>query len=358
MATIIDQTRPDQTRPDHDHPIVRNSSLELLRIIAMLMIIGHHIYRHGEFDFPVNIITINKLWTQFLLIGGNLGNNIFVLISGYFLVKSYGVKWLKLFNLWIRAFFWAVSIYLLFVFFGIEIPSIRTLLRVMCPITKPINWFIATYFVMYLVHPYVNIFLRSLTRGEYKKFIASVFIYWSIIPMITKSNFQANALINFICIYSLAGYVRLWADDFGSRKYIFFGALFALANFFLVILVDIVAMKYNHFTVYTEYFLGMMRPFTVLSSLCMFIGFKHFKISSRAINLIASATLGVYLTHENEFVRKSFLWQDIFHMAQLKDSPYLIPYTLVAIVIVYIVCTLIELLRSKIFSTFSRAKLS
>lgn len=344
------------TRPDHF--ITRNSSLELLRVVAMLMIIGHHIYRHGKFDFPVNVITANKLWTQFLLLGGNIGNNIFVLISGYFLVKSSGVKWHKLFNLWIRAFFWAVSIYWLFVYFGMESPAVKTALRVMLPITKPANWFIAVYFVMYLVHPYVNILLRSFTRDEYRKFLASVFIYWSIIPMLTKSNFQANNLIDFICIYSLAGYVRLWADNFGSRKYIFYGALFTLVNFLLVILVDLATMKNVSFEIYTEYFLKMMRPFTILSSFCIFIGFKHIKINSRVINLAASATFGVYLLHENEFIRENFLWQDIFHIAQLRDSPYLIPYSIAAIVIVHIVCTIIELLRSKIFSTLSRGRLS
>ena len=324
----------------------------------MLMIIGHHIYRHGKFDFPISIITVNKLWTQFLVIGGNLGNNIFVFISGYFLVKSCGVKWHKLFNLWLKTFFWAVLIYGLFIFFGMEHPTIKTAVRVMMPITHPANWFISTYFVMYLIHPYVNILLRSFTRGEYRKFLASVFIYWSIIPMFTKSNFQGSSLVNFICLYSLAGYIKLWADDFGNRKYVIFGAIFALVNFFLVILVDLAAMKNEYFAIYTEYFLGMLMPFTVLSSLCIFIGFKHFNISSRAVNIAASATLGVYLLHENEFIRENFLWQDIFRIASLKDSSYLIPYSLIAVLIVYIFCTVIELTRSRVFKALSRGRLS
>lgn len=349
-------TKSDQTRPDYS--ITRNSSIELLRIVAMLMIIGHHIYRHGKFDFPVDVITVNKLWLQFLLIGGNLGNNIFVLISGYFLVKSSGVKYRKLFNLWVRAFFYAVLIYWLFVFSGLEIFSPLTALRVMLPITKPRNWFVSTYFVMYLVHPYVNILLHSFTRDEYRKFLASVFIYWSVIPIMTNSNFQGSLLTDFICIYSLAGYIRLWADDFGSRKYIIFGALFALVNFLLVVLVDLAALQNAFFARYTEYFLGMMRPFTVLSALCMLIGFKSLKIKSKAVNVIATATLGVYLLHENEFIRENFLWQDIFHIAQLRDNPYLIPYSLVALVVVYIACTVIELARSKAFRILSGGRLS
>ena len=348
-----------------NHPATRNSSLELLRIAAMMMIIGHHIYRHGNFDFPADVLSVNKLWVQFLLSTANIGNNIFVIISGYFLIKSSGVKWLKAFGLWVRAFFYAVSIYFLFVWAGMAEFDMKTALRVMCPVTRPANWFIATYFVMYLIHPYVNAMLHSFSREDYRKYLVSVFIFWSIIPMLTNSDFQGNPLISFICLYSLGGYIRLWADSFGDRKYIMYGALSALGNFFLMAVLEFAAMRIEPLRnfaaghpLFVEYLFDMMRPLPVLSALFLFIGFKRVRINSRAINIAASATLGVYLIHENEFVRENFLWQDIFRMSSFTDSPYLIPYSLAAIIIVYISCTLIDLLRSKIFRALSRGRLS
>jgi len=48
----------------------RISNIELLRIIAMLAIVSGHFAGHGNFDFPIKEITLNRLWVQFLRGGG------------------------------------------------------------------------------------------------------------------------------------------------------------------------------------------------------------------------------------------------------------------------------------------------
>ena len=63
-------------------PAKRKSNFELLRILAMLRIIGHHFSVHGDAVFATDVLTVNRLWMQCIEIGGKLGVNIFVLISG------------------------------------------------------------------------------------------------------------------------------------------------------------------------------------------------------------------------------------------------------------------------------------
>ena len=90
----------------------------------------------------------------------------------------------------------------------------------------------------------------------------------------------------------------------------------------------------------------------------MLIGFNSLKIPhSKIINLLASATFGVYLIHDNNFVRP-FLWHKVFMNASFQNSPYLIPYSIGVILLVYVVCTLIELTRSRIFKMLSSGYLS
>lgn len=350
MSAIINQTRPD-------HSIVRNSSFELLRIVAMFMIVAHHFSVHGGFDFPADSMTLNHLWQQFILMGGGLGNGIFVAISGYFLINSAGLNLRRLFNLWARIFFYSVAIYLLFLFVGHEAFSLKRFLKALMPITKAQWWFASAYFVMYLIHPYVNKLLHSFTREEYRKFLLAVFLYWSIIPALTKSDFGANATINFVCMYSLAGYVRLYPEDFRKRNYILYGLAFIGINFLSAIVINVVS-KFSVFTMHGGYFFGMMRPFTVLAVLSLMLFFRGLNIpNSKIINAIASATFGVYLIHDNNLVRP-FLWHDLFRNASFQDSPYLIPYSLAVIMAVYISCTVIELIRSRIFRALSHGKLS
>lgn len=70
-----------------------------------------------------------------------------------------------------------------------------------------------------------------------------------------------------------------------------------------------------------------------------------FKIKHhRWINIAASATFGVYLIHDNNYMRH-FLWIDFFNNANYQDSLLLIPYSIIVVIMVYVSCTAIELLR-------------
>ena len=97
---------------------------------------------------------------------------------------------------------------------------------------------------------------------------------------------------------------------------------------------------------------------TIAAALCLLAGFRGLNIPySKLINTIASATFGVYLIHDSNLVRP-FLWLEVFRNASFQDSSYLIPYSVAVILIVYLVCTLLELVRSKIFMVISRGGLS
>ena len=61
----------------------RESGVEALRIVCMLLIIVHHMVYHGNaMSSPV---LGNKVLSRFLFVGGQTGVNCFVLITGYFL---------------------------------------------------------------------------------------------------------------------------------------------------------------------------------------------------------------------------------------------------------------------------------
>ena len=91
--------------------IERKSNFELLRIIAMFMIIFHHISVHSNFN---NLTTTNLLYLKFIQIGGKIGVNIFVLISGYFLINTERIKINKIFKLWGQMLFYSLLIYIVF----------------------------------------------------------------------------------------------------------------------------------------------------------------------------------------------------------------------------------------------------
>ena len=55
---------------------IRQSNIELLRIIVMILIVACHFATHGGFVFAHNHITIPQLWWHVLELGGNFGTDV------------------------------------------------------------------------------------------------------------------------------------------------------------------------------------------------------------------------------------------------------------------------------------------
>lgn len=64
----------------------RNSNIEALRIISILLIICHHYVIHG-FSEVENISMMNQYLLGILSLGGKLGVTCFILISGYYMIN-------------------------------------------------------------------------------------------------------------------------------------------------------------------------------------------------------------------------------------------------------------------------------
>lgn len=51
----------------------RDSSFELLRIVAMFSIVAYHFAVHGGFHYNSNVLSIPRIWLCFLSMGGEYG---------------------------------------------------------------------------------------------------------------------------------------------------------------------------------------------------------------------------------------------------------------------------------------------
>ena len=121
----------------------------------------------------------------------------FLMLSGYFLIKSRGVNFRKLFALWLRIFFYSFVLFFVSAYLGASSFSWHSMAGCLMPIIQGQWWFASTYFVMYLLHPYMNILLLSMSREECRKFLLCLFICWVMIPTIFKTSFQSSGLTNF-----------------------------------------------------------------------------------------------------------------------------------------------------------------
>lgn len=81
----------------------RQSNIELLRIIAMMLIVMHDLCLYA---WPANTILPVEILRNLLIPSGKIGVDIFVLISGYFLSRG-SIHFLSIVKLLFQAWFYA-----------------------------------------------------------------------------------------------------------------------------------------------------------------------------------------------------------------------------------------------------------
>lgn len=327
----------------------RNSSIELLRIISMVMIMFHHFAYHGNFEWNYNEITIPHLWYNFILMGGKVGVNIFVLISGFFLIENterlFQPK--KLLKFWGQVVFYSITTYFLSIVLQINNFDIKQIIKICFPITYPGWWFASTYFMLYLIHPFLNKLLHDLKKNVYQYLILLLVLCWSIIPTLTTQLFESNSLLWFITLYVIAGYAKIYGfnERLKSKHYFFLFLIVLVCSYLISVSFLVLGTKRNELAVHAIDFFGMERFPILLMALFLFMTFAKLKIKyNKWINVIASATFGVYLIHDSSYIRY-YIWWNIFKINQYQESLFLIPYSILVVFIIYVLCTGIEMVR-------------
>ena len=93
----------------------RNSSIELLRLLSMLMIVSFHLCVGNRYDwFLAQPPTPTKVAYQFLMGGGWVGNFIFFTISIWFLLDRQNTLKSSLKRIWIlerELLFWSLALF-------------------------------------------------------------------------------------------------------------------------------------------------------------------------------------------------------------------------------------------------------
>lgn len=328
-------------------PALRNSAVELLRIVAMLMIVLSHICYHSGFDYTYSMLTVNRLFVQFGILG-DLGVAVFILISGYFLSqKSFRVSSLS--RLLSQVWFYSITLFLVCKFgFGYEY-SVGSLLQVFLPTIFNEYWFFTAYIVLLLLTPFLNTLAEALSRSRFQTLLGCMLLIWVVIPTVSGQQMYASEIPQFLLYYLLGAYFRKFPDSRLRKKGI--GLALAAGSFLLLYGLTVVLGYLERYTpaVFGASFRFYSRN-SLLTAGCA-VGLFLLAISckpftSRFLNTVSGCTFGVYLIHDNPAVRE-ILWKELLYQGDYFTSGSFIPRLILSVLLVFVVCTLIEYLRQK-----------
>lgn len=306
----------------------RNISIDILKILSMVMVIILHTKTYGlkgvVFEPTDGLYWI--VWTlQFFSI---VAVNCFVLISGYFTSTSTPTP-KKLFKLWLQVEIFSVGIYLILCAVpntGVEF-GFGQLFSYIMPVMSNQYWFFTCYFVLMIIAPFLNRFINIMEQREFKKCILVLLALFVLIPSfnIYGNNFGTSngySVFWFMILYLVAAYLRRYPLQ--KKPYgVFYIAISVISVFAYTVLNKLnnylslfgqardILSRYSCITVFT-------------ASVCLFLFFLNHPIKTekawgKLVTKTAAVSFTVYLIHEHPVIR-ALLWDNTIKLFETTNS--------------------------------------
>ena len=281
----------------------RESNIELLKIIAMAIMVISHALPYGSFsnyDLYTNLNyatnNISNIILVFVKYAACISNCVFIICSCYFLIDNDKVKLKKVIKIILDTFIICslFLVVLLLLKFNISMDMIISMLF---PIAFNSVWFITCYLLLYIFHPYFNIVINKLSKKGLININIILIILYSIIATIKFNLFYANLFVEFIMIYFLLAYVKKYMPNLKSniklnKKILLVSVisliLLVLSTNYIELLIPALQNNLLHWNQFNS-------PIIILVALSIFNIFSQKNIKN-------SLTLYIYILHANPLV--------------------------------------------------------
>ncbi len=341
---------------------VRNANMELLRMISMIMVTTLHALAKSDL-LPTFVLHVPfNGWIAWIFEVLSVGAvNIFMLISGYFLVNSeFKIK--RLIELLVQTFLYSVMPFIIFLVTGrltSEERNIYSILNNFLPVHMETYWFITAYVVVYMLSPVITKGLKTVTKRQLITAIICLLIYEcflkSILPFRLTTDSKGYGFLWYLIMFLIGAYFRLFGFKLIDKQYkgwiLYLGgsALVLLGTFTIGKIIAATDRLGGLQGLFTEY----NHVFTLISAVGIFAAFIHMKPMNekvgRVICILSPMALGVYLLQESLVLR--YEWQKWFGLPNSLDSatPLFILRIVAAVLGMYILGTVIDFVRRMIF---------
>lgn len=338
---------------------VRDSNLELYRIIVMMIIVAHHyVVNSGLLEVMNENLSSNRTIFYYLFgLWGKVGINCFVLITGYFMCTS-KITLRKYLKLLLEFEFYNVVIYLIFIITGYESISRHGLFLAFFPFQNVAYNFASCFLMFYLCIPFLNILIRNMSKKMHLYLILFALFIYSFLVIIPRVVVFTNYISWFCILYCISSYIRLYDIPYKYNKGKW-GKYFLL-SFSIVVIGTILIIKADALlgkNILPLYFIKDSNyPFALIVSVCAFNYFRNVQLKyNKFINTIATSTFGVLLIHANSATMRQWLWQDVLHVPKHFYSNHFILLALVSVLSVFCVCSLLDLFRIRFIEKYYMA---
>lgn len=335
---------------------VRDSNMELLRCVAMLLVIVAHtdFLSLGVPQYTEIVACPFSVFFRFFVQALSVVCvDVFILLSGWYGIKPTTNRFCEFL---FQVFFFSLLIYIVLVLIEpnnyLNLKSVSKVLM----LNSGDYWFVKSYILLYLFSPILNVFVECCNSSkQFLLFLFPFFIFQTIYGWLSING--ANELgggysaISFMGLYLLARYMRLYPHRYTMlNAYQYFIIFFSIVLFLTVISYGITLMDIpvvGRIFTYTN-------PLVIFESMTLVYAFSKIKIKSDVINWIAISCFAVYLIHANEFILRAYYGCWIKYLFDNENGLMFILYVSMTIIFVFFISILIDKIRIIIWNIVCR----
>ncbi len=274
----------------------RQSNIELLRIVAMFLIVLTHANIFSLGRPKMANFEAEPVWTgvRFAVQSFSyIGVNLFILISGYFGIKPRFKA--------VSSFLFYVLFFSLFCLLGLWIVG----LAIGQPLVKPemwgnalriltkYNWFIPAYLMLMLFAPALNSWCAAATRRQLLLatlllFAASTYLGWMTHGL--KEFLDGYSFPSLILLYLIGRYLRLHGGYLMRRS-----RRTDMIHFLAYVAVNTALALWRIPHPYEMSLFALNNPLQLYGTVCFFAYFTKLHFQNQTVNSIARSTFGIFL---------------------------------------------------------------
>lgn len=327
----------------------RQSNMELLRIVAMLLVLVVHA-DFSSIGIPLHVsVNLSGLSAFLRLLTESVSIvcvNLFVLLSGWFGIYP---KIKSVSSYLFCCLFTFFCIYILMVATGNEALTLKDFIKGV--MLYRVNWFIYAYLGLYIFAPVLNAFIDNAGQKMHGAVVLSFIIFQSIFGWGTsfmRDFLGGYSVISLMGLYLMARYVRLYplalfskGKGFDMTIYVAMTLLTTVAAFCAIYfgtsraeVIEVVDMFYKYNS-----------PLVISASVFLLLFFSKLQIGySRCINWVAASSFAVFLIHTNTYLFPYYTKCVVCITQSYSTLPFIFVIS-AFIVAVFVVCVLFDQLR-------------
>lgn len=327
--------------------IKRFPGVDFAKIVAMYLVLVLHVTACG-INIKLDNNVYSCVWT-FLLSVSEACVDLFALATGFLCVRS-SCRYSRVFNLWLSAVFWGVTMLTICRFVGCSVPWESYGVAVL-PLFQHEYWFLNAYVMMFFFMPLMNKGINAMSRKDFHRLFVAIAIFiggysvWG-----DQFHLLYGLSFPWLCIvYIVGSYIRVYNPCRWKASTCFMAAgsvaLITCLRQFLSLLMGY-RIPGDRFCLFSH-----LSIFTLSIAVLLFLGCLKLSFdvrASRFLKMGASATFGVYLIHTQPFVWEN-VWRKNFHQITIESSLQLMGIVLGFSAVCLFFLLILEHCRLKVF---------